>query len=268
MKKLTNHEMGQAILEKARELGADRVGIASIADLKRSPSHTISGKLPEYNGVGTTLEQGHNLAEVTWPEGFKSAIVIAVAHPIHQPELDWWLAGNTAGNQRLIRIASGLAGWLESEAGIQSLKIPYHIERGGIYLKDAAVLAGLGCIGRNNLLITPQYGPRLRLRALLTDADLPSSGGSGYDPCESCSAPCLSACPQNAFNEQVYFPDGFGQAKLPGRSGVYNRLACNREMVINEANFEEVQAGGGQEAGKRVKYCRECELACPVGEVE
>ena len=264
MTKKNSQRLIQVINEKTMEFGADLVGIANIADLKLSPSHAISGKMTEYNGVGTTKEDGHDHGVVTWPDGFKSAIVIAVAHPIDKPEMDWWVSGNTSGNHQLIRIVSELATWLESEAGIKCSQLPYHIERGGVYLKDAAVLAGLGCIGRNNMLITPQYGPRLRLRAMLTDAELPSTGASKFDPCDSCSAPCLGACPQNAFEEQVYFPAGYGQAELPGRSGIYNRMECNREMVINEADFEEVQIGNQEIAGKRIKYCRECELACPA----
>ena len=262
--KINSQELRHAINEKAMEFGADLVGIANIADLKRSPSHVISEKMMEYSGVGSTKEDGNNRGVVTWLDEFKSAIVIAVAHPIDKPEMDWWVTGNTSGNHQLIRIVSALATWLESEAGLKCSRIPYHIERGGVYLKDAAVLAGLGCIGRNNMLITPQFGPRLRLRAMLTDAELPSTGASEFDPCHSCSAPCLGACPQNAFAEQVYAPAAYGQTELPGRSGTYNRLDCNREMVINEADFEEIQIGNQEIAGKRVKYCRACELACPA----
>jgi len=264
MTKNNSQELRQTIYEKAMEFGADLVGIANVADLKMSPSHQISGKMPEYNGVGVKKEDGQS-GVVNWPDGFKSAIVIAVAHPIDKPEMDWWVAGNTSGNHQLIHIASKLATWLEIETGIKCFKLPYHIERGGVYLKDAAVLAGLGCIGKNNMLITPQYGPRQRLRALLTDAELPSEGASEFDPCENCGMPCHTACPQNAFEKQIYFPAEYGQTRLPGRSGSYNRIDCNQEMLINEANFEEVQIENQEKVEKRVKYCRECELACPVG---
>jgi len=265
MTEKNNQGLRQVIYEKAMEFGADLVGMANVADLKLSPSHEISGKMTEYNGVGTINEDGQKRGVVNWPDGFKSAIVIAVAHPIDKPEMDWWVTGNTSGNHQLIRIVSKLATWLETEAGIKFFKLPYHIERGGVYLKDAAVLAGLGCIGRNNLLIAPQYGPRLRLRAMLTDAELPSTGASEFDPCENCRAPCHTACPLNAFEKQIYFPAEYGQTKLPGRNGSYNRMDCNQEMVINEANFEEVQIENQEKVEKRVKYCRECELACPVG---
>ena len=86
-----------------------------------------------------------------------------------------------------------------------------------------------------------------------------------FDPCENCSAPCHLACPQNAFAEQIYFREEYGQKELPGRSGVYNRVDCNHQMIVDESDFEEVKIDNQEKLEKRVKYCRECELACPVG---
>lgn len=259
----------QMIIDKANAFGADLAGVASVKDLKRSPSHAISEKLPEFDGVGTEETQDRKRGVVVWPEGARSAIVIAKAHPPEKPDLDWWVtgssSGNTAGNRLLMGTVSELAIWLEKEMGIQCLKLPYHIEHGGVYMKDAAVLAGLGCIGKNNMLITPQYGPRIRLRIMLTDAQLPSAGPADVDPCDACPMPCRMACPQDAFAEQIYFAEACGQRQLPGRSGVYNRLRCNRQMVVNESDFEVVPAHNQHPRGKRVKYCRACELACPVG---
>ena len=256
-------DLVQIIKDKAKEFGADLAGIANIEDLKYSPSYKIIEKLPEYKGVGTRGE-GKKHGVVNWPAGYRSAIVIAVEHFMDNPELDWWAAGNTPGNRILMRIVSELAGWLENDRGIKSMKIPYHIERGGVYMKDAAVLAGLGCMGKNNMLITPQFGPRVRLRVMLVEADLPSDGASNFDPCIRCPMPCRSACPQNAFGEQVYFEEEYGLAQLPGRNGAYNRLACNRQMEEDVANAEEVQLNDHGEIGKRIKYCRACEFSCPV----
>lgn len=263
------NELVRLINDKAKEFGADLAGVASVEDLKRSPSHEISEKMPEFDGVGTEDAQGRKRGVVKWPEGARSAIVIAAAHPPEKAEMDWWVtgasAGNTAGNRQLMKTVAELATWLEKEQGIQCFKLPYHIEHGGVYMKDAAVIAGLGCLGKNNILITPQYGPRLRLRVMLTDADLPSAGAVDFDPCEDCPMPCRIACPQDAFAEQIYSVEEYGKKELPGRSGVYNRLSCNQQMVINESDFEEVKTDNQQNPRKQIKYCRECELACPVG---
>jgi epoxyqueuosine reductase len=158
-----------------------------------------------------------------------------------------------------------LADWLEQEVGTRTYKLPYHIEHGAVYMKDAAVLAGLGCIGKNNLLITPSFGPRQRLRVLLIDVDLPPTGPMEFDPCRTCPMPCRAACPQKAFDEKTYSCKAFGLPQLPGRNGAFNRQRCNRQMDADNAACEIIEIQGQLKPERRVKYCRACELACPVG---
>jgi epoxyqueuosine reductase len=257
------------IVAQAKGFGADLAGVARVDDLKRSPSHQISEKIPEFIGVGTRLAKGRKRGIVHWPAGARSAIVIGIEHPAEKPELDWLVtvgnSGNTAGNRLLIGIIDKLAEWLEREMGIQSFKLPYHIEYGAIYMKDAAVMAGLGCIGKNNLLVTPHYGPRQRLRVMLIDTDVPATGPIDFDPCRVCSMPCRDACPQQAFAEKVYSKAEYDIDALPGRTGAYSRIQCNLQMDINIANFEPIEMEGRNEVVRRVKYCRECEMVCPVG---
>jgi len=97
-------------------------------------------------------------------------LVLALVHDEGESELDWWDGERgTPGNRRLESIAKSLRQWLKEDLNSDAHLLPYHVEKGGIFLKDAAVLAGLGTIGMNNLLITPEFGPRVRLRALLLD---------------------------------------------------------------------------------------------------
>jgi epoxyqueuosine reductase len=261
--------VSESIIARARAFGADLAGIANVDDVKQSPSHLISEKIPEYAGVGTTSAAGRRRGIVHWPQGAGSAIVMAMAHPPEKPELDWWITGastgNTAGNQLLMSVVDKLADWLEQDLRIRSFKLPYHIEHGGVYMKDAAVTAGLGCVGKNNLLVTPRYGPRQRLRVMLIEPDLPSTGPMDFDPCFKCPKPCRKACPQHAFSKTVFTRADCGIDALPGRSGVFSRLQCNRQMEIDLAGWEAIAIQGQESVGRRVKYCRECELACPVG---
>lgn len=257
--------LSRSIVAQARAFGADLAGIARVVDLQKSPSHQISEKIPEFQGQGTKPVAGRKRGVVQWLEGAKSAIVIAVEHSLHKPELDWWVTGNSAGNRLLISTIEKLTEWLQQEKSIMGYKLPYHIERGAIYMKDAAVMAGLGCIGQNNILITPQFGPRQRLRVMLTDTDLHPTGPTDFDPCVDCSMPCRQACPQKAFSEKIYSAEEYGLESLPGRNGVFSRIRCNWQMQADNAAFEMVAVPGEEKPAKQVKYCRECELACPVG---
>jgi len=272
MSEKTKKEQAELILVKAKEFGADLVGIARVEDLKQSPSHQISERMPAFANVGAKKIEGRRPGQVDWPEGAKSAIVIAIEHPPEKPELDWWIlgskstAGNTPGNKLLMASIKKLADWIEQELDMTCFRLPYHIELGSIYMKDAAVLAGLGCIGKNNILVTPQYGPRQRLRVMLVDVDLPSTGPSEFDPCHNCDMPCRSACPVNAFKKTLYRENEYGFAQLPGRTGVYSRPLCSRLMDKACEKYEPIEIEGQDEPGKLAKFCRECEFACPVGQ--
>ena len=256
------------ILSKAKELGASLVGIANIKALKTAPSYLTAPMLPFYNGVGINKDKLEelNYGEVKWPEGAKSVVVIAYAHPAEKPELDYWYGSkDPVGNKKLIEIVKGLIDWIVQEYGIGTFHLPYHVERGGIFLKDAAVVAGMGCIGKNNLLVTPEYGSRVRLRGLTLDIELPSTGPTAFNPCVYCDERCRKSCPQGSFNQQIYSPLEYGRAELPGREGVYDRTLCNLQMEIDEDTAVEQQVGALNEPVKVIKYCRNCELSCPIG---
>ena len=66
-----------------------------------------------------------------------------------------------------------------------------------------AIDAGLGELGRNGLLITPQFGPRIRLCKVLTDLPLKPDKPIDFglrEYCEKCKK-CLENCPAHAISE-------------------------------------------------------------------
>lgn len=255
-----------AILEKSKEMGATMAGIASVEILKKSPSHQILN-------MKTGLEI-KSFAGINWPPDARSALVIALSHPEDKPELDWWDTNSSEGNTILIKICRELSEWIHKELKIKTYLMPYSVERGGIYLKDASVLAGLGCIGKNNLLITPEFGPRIRLRGILLTEELTQTGPVAFDPCEGCQEFCRKACPQNAFAEKTLSSLETGLNELPGRDGFFSRERCmvqmRKDMEESDIDFNRgVQFISDTEdmstTEKLVKYCRKCEFACPVG---
>ena len=270
MGKLSDKDINAQIIEQAINFGASVAGIANVEVLKKSPSHVVFGKLDRYNTAGMKDSGNAAPGQITWPDNAGSAVVVGVEHPEAKPELDWWqdgFRGGTRGNSILIDINSRLSVWLAKEKGYKTHKLPYYIENGGIFLKDAAVMAGLGCIGRSNLFVTPGYGPRVRLRAILLDAELPATGAMEFNPCKGCDMPCRTACPQAAFQKRIYRKFELGLDALPGRSGVFSRQLCNDQMEMDINNCEKIEVKEHDRPVKLIKYCRLCEFTCPVGKV-
>ena len=257
-----------AILKKSKEFGASLSGFANVEDLKKAPSFTFAPQMPNAGeGIGTRKNDlGLKPGEAAWPEYAKTVLVIAVAHPEDKPEMDWWFGRvDPPGNRVLASVVRQLCPWITDTFGIGTFHMPYHVEKGGTYLKDASVLAGLGCIGRNNILVTPEYGPRVRLRALTLDVEIPSTGPTAFDPCTDCGDLCRKACPQNSFGETIYTAKDYGQEILPARDGSFSRPVCNGQMEEDNTVAREQTVEGFDDPVKVIKYCRNCELACPVG---
>jgi len=217
----------ERILDKAQESDASLAGLVPLSAL-REPIQ------PFTQGWSGSIQQS-------------SLLVLALEHPKSEPELDWWGGvGGTEGNRRLIAISEQMRHFLASELDVAARPLPYHPWKGGVLLKDAAALAGLGCIGANNLLITPQFGTRVRLRALLIDLEVAWVQGLEFDPCTGCPRPCWQACPQQAFT-----------------SGAYAKAPCAHQMELDERHA--AARAQKDDDVELVSYCRACEWACPAG---
>lgn len=116
--------------------------------------------------------------------------------------------GYTLLNEELDRAAHHLARVLEKDGHI-AMPVPSSSPSDGYALKGvfsnrhAAVAAGLGEFGWNTLLVTPDNGPRLRLAAVITDAQLdpdPIYNGKRICNRERCNV-CVSVCPMNAISK-------------------------------------------------------------------
>lgn len=261
-------QLASRLLRKTREFGAPLVGLADVEALKQEPSARVLPLVAEGLYKPPVSPLGLKPGEVAWPENGRSVLVFAVPHPKERPELDWWYGQiNPPGNQILKDIAAKVETWLhENYQGLDVYPVAYHVERGGVFLKEAARLAGLGCIGRNNLLVSSEFGPRVRLRAMILSVALPPTGPTAFDPCRDCEAPCLKVCPNRAFDHQVLTPDATGEKHLPARVGDYSRDKCAEIMLDNEARAEKKLAPEiSDEPVEIIKYCRNCEFSCPLG---
>lgn len=112
-------------------------------------------------------------------------------------------------NRLLDDLAMRTANLLES-SGARALAIPAShtldrkVHRGNLSHKAVARLAGLGWIGKNILLVNPEFGPRLRFATVLTDLDLEAGAPLDRD-CGGCTR-CTETCPAGAIKNVIAKP--------------------------------------------------------------
>jgi epoxyqueuosine reductase QueG len=78
--------------------------------------------------------------------------------------------------------------------------LDWKTQRGHLSHKHVARAAGLGWIGRNNLLVNEKFGSRVRFVTILTDLPLEVDAPLTKD-CGSCRA-CMKVCPAEAIGEK------------------------------------------------------------------
>jgi len=109
--------------------------------------------------------------------------------------------------------------------------------------KHAAVACGLGKFGLNNLVLSPKWGPRIRLSTIVTNAQLKYDLPLEENPClaPECEE-CVKICPVHAL-------DGWKERYDPEKGWVIDKKKCY-DYIFTTLK--------GQRCGLCIK-------ACPVG---
>jgi len=182
----------------AKQAGADLVGIASIDRFEHAPANvhprSIFGHTQSVIALGCrmvrgalkTVEEGHYwqayncdsyqfLNEIFAPTMLRKIVVFLedqgyTAVPIHNP-------------------FGAYAGRPVYPGGPKP--------DGMISLRVVGCAAGLGELGMSKLFLTPQFGPRQRMYAVLTDAELEADPLLTEPVCDECGA-CIKGCPADA----------------------------------------------------------------------
>lgn len=117
--------------------------------------------------------------------------------------------------------------------------------------KIAAHLAGMGWIGKNCLVISPKYGPRVSLATVLTDAPL-ATGSPLRDGCGQCME-CVEACPPHSFTGVPFMPE-------QPRESRYNAHLCESycQGQLKALGIKDMTAAG--------HVCGLCLSICPFGQ--
>jgi epoxyqueuosine reductase QueG len=142
------------------------------------------------------------------------------------------------------------------------LKIEKNMARGSLSLKHCARDAGFGALGDNTLFIHPEFGNRLALAAVITEAVLDQSPLLASLPvCSHCNR-CIAACPALALHKGKVDMLACGNisAYLPGPLLPLARRALRWEWSCSLSSFLVNRIG----PYVRVKPgCSECMTSCP-----
>jgi epoxyqueuosine reductase len=148
-----------------------------------------------------------------------------------------------------------------SISGIESLKIKPTVSISDIESKYSGVLrtaishkmvatrAGLGWIGKTDLFISKNHGPRLRLVSMLLKSPLfPKSKPINKSRCGSCNI-CVEVCPAKAANGLLWDIS-------VKREEFFDAWKCRNQC----AEF------GKSRLGMDTRVCGICVAACPIGQ--
>ena len=112
--------------------------------------------------------------------------------------------------------------------------------------KYAATRAGLGWYGKNDVIVTERYGPRVRLSAVLADMPLDYGQPIVESRCPDDCVKCVEACPCKALN------------------GVLWNAALRRADLIDYHRCNRMRSAFIPRLGRK-SACGLCLAACPFG---
>jgi len=188
--------LSRNIKKVARFFGADLVGICRL-DRRWVYSHTYEGESTYYAG-GSNGNEGIS-TPLELPEEFNYAVVVCFEEEYDMIKFYPSYIDNAAASMGYSRMAFTnllLSSYIRN-LGFQAIDCTTNDVAINIPL---AIQAGLGELGRNGLLITPEFGPRVRISKVITDlplaADLPVEFGV-REFCSVCKK-CARMCPSQS----------------------------------------------------------------------
>jgi epoxyqueuosine reductase QueG len=260
---------------KARTLGADLVGIADGRLMDENPPYPSDPKKP---------------SDITDHDADR-VIVLARRLSIGTARIPAWNNRHKFYNDELTitaleETALELVLWLEEQGYPALIVPPTHVDPWKydgnpekhmsplLSMDHAAVEAGLGTLGLNLQLLTPEYGPRVMLIAVLTSAPLEPDKRMEQPLCAGpeCGR-CLSACPGDVIDhwdrdwegcDTYRNPHGFKHlTEFLSEVVDETDIETQKKMIRSEDSFDLWQSilrGAGAVIG-----CRRCQDVCPVG---
>jgi len=255
-------DLREEVVKIGKEQGIDLVGVARVDDIElahppRPAEDLLPGARSEVVFAGALL-----FGSLNCPRGTKGAIKDA-----------------QGAYDRAENAGTSVGRYLESLGHRcymppASMPVDCHKHDGTLHYaaewshRQAAIAAGLGVKGVNNLLVTPEYGPYVRLGSMLTTAEIePTSRELPEDLCNRCMK-CVKACPVDALKAD---PDAQPRLIQPLCKTNYIRpFLYPTAWETLKSLFTNYGLGtmGMQVLMEGYHFsCAECQRACPAGEL-
>ena len=180
--------MYEELKSVARMSGATAFGVADTEDLR---THYDALPLDQTEGFSYGISIGARVSAAV----LKGCIIGPTRHYLHNYRMVNWMLDLTA-----TKITNEI-----QNAGYSAMPIPasqivdWEAQTAHLSHKMIALRAGLGWIGRNNLLVHPEYGSHIRIATILTDMPLKTDSPVEQD-CGECKK-CIEICPVKAIKD-------------------------------------------------------------------
>lgn len=196
------------ILRKCKELGIPLVGFAPVDRWETQPDE-LPNKLSPW------------IPQEFWPQSIypEARTVIVIGLPVPLPIVETapsiyyhelYKTVNSLLDSKAYEIANFLVGknygaiYLPRD-GYGDIQILIDRPLAFFSHKHAAYLSGLGSFGQNNVILTQEFGPRVRFTSIFTTATIIPDPIKKKDLCTRCMM-CVRNCPVNAIPEKGRFP--------------------------------------------------------------
>ena len=190
----------------------------------------------------------------SYAKSYKSALVLAAPYGEQLTVQNYTEEKFEKGIQDAKRVIDDIQ--LKLEQIFHELKVLYYIPPmaqnneeelvAPFSYKYAAVNAGLGWIGKNDVVVTEKYGPRIRLSAVLIDHEFTYGQKITESKCPVTCKKCVDICPYNALHNVMWNIDTM-------RNDMIDYKLCNQKRSLY------IEKHGRKNA------CGWCMVACPFG---
>ncbi|NPV89150.1 MAG: epoxyqueuosine reductase [Firmicutes bacterium] len=255
-------EVKKKIKDFALGMGVDDVGFATVSDYQSPRSPSIESLFPAARSMVVLTYKELSNCESPSPQ-------MSMAGRLDIMEFA------RSCNYKLCR-------FLEKEFRCTAMSTPlsYPLDMGkkagngtigDVSCRHAALAAGQGNFGRNNLIIHPTLGARVIFAVILTSLELPSDPPVTEDLCIQCNI-CVENCPAGALDEE----GKTDVLKCLGKSQPYGIMASisfwrkfidsppeEQKKMFRDENYLRLY----QSAFIGFQYhCFNCYMLCPIGQ--